>query len=178
MSFKISWIGFEGIGKTRSLELAGLRDTGESDEANEAPFSGAEIPDGWFILFSNDFQFVSPERLGRLSLDCPIVACQVHEGVMVSAAYGYERGSCLWELVHDSQKSADDLSVSGSPPPSFQSIRQRQIEKQEATVGGESFKVDHIFDIPVEVAAAACGYRHDRWKFEWGEPQFFRLDVR
>src|SRR5258707_5723437 len=30
---------------------------------------------------------------------------------------------------------------------------------------------------PVEVAAAVCKYRHDRWKFEWGKPQFTRLDV-
>jgi hypothetical protein len=27
---------------------------------------------------------------------------------------------------------------------------------------------DYTFDIPVEVAAAVCKYRHDRWKFEWG----------
>jgi hypothetical protein len=36
---------------------------------------------------------------------------------------------------------------------------------------------DYTFDIPVEVAAAVCKYRHDRWKFEWGNPQFTRLYV-
>ena len=105
--FKISWIGFHGKGKVGALKAAGLRETGEPDEANEAPFSGAEIPDGWFVLFSNDFAFVSPERLARLSVDCRIVACQIHEGIMFSAAYGYERGSRVWELVHQSR---DDLS--------------------------------------------------------------------
>lgn len=174
MGFKVSWIGFDGKGKTSALEAVGLQDTGEPDRANEAPFSGAEIPGGWFILFSNNFQFVSRERLAKLSVDCSIVACQVHEGTMVSGAYGYEHGSHVWELVHNSQQSINDLSVSGSPPPSFQSIRQRLMQEQQATAGG----VDYIFDIPVEVAASVCKYRHDQWKFEWGEPRFVRLDVR
>jgi hypothetical protein len=91
VGFKISWIGFDGKGKTSALEIVGLKDTGEPDEVNEAPFSGAEIPGGWFTLFSNDFQFVSRERLAQLSIDCRIIACQVHEGIMFSAGYGYER---------------------------------------------------------------------------------------
>jgi hypothetical protein len=174
MGFRISWIGFDRKGKTGALEMVGLRDTGEPDEACEAPFSGAEIPGGWFILFSNDFLFVSRERLAQLSVDCRIVACQVHEGIMVSAAYGYEHGSRVWELAHNAQQSIYDLSVSGSPPPPFKSIRQRLTQKQETTAGG----VDYIFDIPVEVAAAACKYRYGRLKFEWGVPQFTRLEVR
>jgi hypothetical protein len=70
VGFRISWIGFDGKGRTSALEMVGLRDTGEPDEANEAPFSGAEIPGGWFILFSHDFQFASRERLAQLSIDC------------------------------------------------------------------------------------------------------------
>jgi hypothetical protein len=31
---------------------------------------------------------------------------------------------------------------------------------------------DYTFDIPVEVAAAASKYRHDRWKIEWGKPSW------
>jgi hypothetical protein len=175
VGFKISWIGFDGRGKTSALEIVGLKDTGEPDEVNEAPFSGAEIPGGWFILFSNDFQFVSRERLAQLSIDCRIIACQVHEGIIFSAAYGYERRNRVWELAHNAQQSIDDLSISGSPPPSFESIRQRLTRRQEARAGSG---VDYIFDIPVEVATAICKYRYGRLKFEWGTPQFTRLDVR
>ena len=32
--------------------------------------------------------------------------------------------------------------------------------------------------IPVEVAADICKYRYGRLKFEWGMPQFTRLDFR
>jgi hypothetical protein len=70
VGFKVSWIGFDGKGKTSALEKVGLQDTGEPDRANEALFSGAEIPGGWFILFSNNFEFVSRERLAQLSVDC------------------------------------------------------------------------------------------------------------
>jgi hypothetical protein len=75
------------------------------------------------------------------------------------AAYGYEHGSRVSELVHDGRQGVDDLSVFGSLPPSFQSIRQRLTQEREATVGGA---VDYIFDVPVEVATAVCKYRHDR----------------
>src|SRR5579864_793955 len=59
-----------------------------------------------------------------------------------------------WELSHNAQYSIDDLSVFGSPPSSFESIRRRLTREQEATAGG----VDYIFDIPVEVAAAVRKY--------------------
>jgi hypothetical protein len=175
VGFSISWVGFDGIGKARALESVGLRETGEPEVVPEAPFSGAEIPGGWFIVYSNDFGFVSRERLAQLSIDCRIIACQVHEGIMFSAAYGYERERRVWELAHNAQETIYDLSVSGSPPPSFETIRQRLTRRQEATAGSG---VDYIFDIPVEVAADICKYRYGRFKFDWGMPQFTRLDVR
>jgi hypothetical protein len=94
---------------------------------------------------------------------------------MFSAAYGYERGNRVWELAHNAQQSIYDLSVSGSPPPSFESIRQRLTRRQEATAGSG---VDYIFDIPVEVAAAICKYRYGQLKYEWSRPQFTRLEAR
>ena len=36
--------------------------------------------------------------------------------------------------------------------------------------------VDFVFDVPVQLAAELCGYQHDRWKFDWGEPVFSRLE--
>jgi hypothetical protein len=51
------------------------------------------------------------------------------------------------------------------------------MQKQQTTAGGETLSFDYTFDIPVEVAAAVCKYRHDRWKLEWGKPQFTLLDV-
>jgi hypothetical protein len=175
LGFKISWIGFQGITKHQALEKAGLRDTEEIDEANEASFSGAEIPHGWFILFSNDFRFASPERVGSLSADCLTLGCQVHEGIMVSASSAFERGAKLWQIEYDSQNRSRDLSVSGSPPATFRFIQDRLRRLQAQQDNAEPLRVDYIFDIPVATAESVCGYRHDRWRFEWGQPKFTRL---
>jgi hypothetical protein len=51
------------------------------------------------------------------------------------------------------------------------------MQKLQTTAGGETLSFDYTFDIPVEVAAAVGKYRRDRWKFEWGKPQFTRVDV-
>jgi hypothetical protein len=59
-------------------------------------------------------------------------------------------------------QAIDDLLVAGSPPPSFESVRQRL----QATAGSG---VDYVFDIPVEVAAAICEYRYGQLQFEWGD---------
>ena len=96
---------------------------------------------------------------------------------MVSAAYGYDRGNAQWSVIHDAQQGISDLSLSGSPPVELNYIRER-LSGEQQDAGGEGADVDYIFDIPVELAATVCGYRHDRWKFDWGEPRFYVLDVR
>src|SRR5262249_44979116 len=177
MGYNISWIGFKGLSKDEVLRLLGATDTGGIDEANEAPFSGAEIPGGWFILFSNDFDFVSEQALASLSSNCNVVACQVSETVMVSIAYPYSHGTQHGAILHNAQKGIRNLVVSGSLPSAFEKIRERLTLEQDAQ-GGERPDVDYFFDIPVETAEAVCGFRHDRWNFEWGEPKFTVLDVR
>ena len=48
--------------------------------------------------------------------------------------------------------------------------------KQQDAEGGSKALVDYVFDIPVRLAEDLCGYRHDRWKFDWGQPVFTRLE--
>lgn len=72
---------------------------------------------------------------------------------------------------HFSENGTNDVSISGVPPTELQAIRERLFAKQKEPQGG-SMKVDYIFGIPVELAFAICGYRHDRWKFDWGQPLF------
>ena len=177
MGFRISWVAFNGLNKEEVLRVLGATDTGVIDEANEAPFSGAEIPGGWFILFSNDFDFVSEEALASLSSNCNVVACQVSETVMVSIAYAYSHGTAQWAISHSAQKGIRDLSVSSTPPLAFEKIRETLTLEQDAQ-GGGSVGVDYFFDIPVQTAASVCGFRHDHSTFEWGEPKFTVLDVK
>lgn len=176
MGFKISWIAFKDITKEEILRAVGGVDTGNPDEANEAPFSGAQIPNGWFVLFSNDFEYASAARLGTLSEKSSLVACQLHEGVMVSAAYAYKRGQIQWSLVHDADKGIRHLDVSGVPPDQFEVVRARLSQTQD-TNGGDQSEVDYIFDVPLETAEAVCGYKHDKTIFDWGEPQFTVIEM-
>ena len=67
MGFSISWLGFKALSKAEILRRTGFRDTGAYDEANESPFSLAELPNGWTILFSNDFDYGAGEHLIGLS---------------------------------------------------------------------------------------------------------------
>jgi hypothetical protein len=178
LGFDISWIAVESRNKDRILEKVGLRDSGEEDPAYESPFCGADLPNGWFILFANDSEFVSPKRLTSLSAHCRLVACQVHEGIGMSGAFSYDNGREVWSVRHDSERGVHDLLTSGSPPPGFEDVRSRLMKDQDEKPVDPRFLVpiDHIFDIPVETAASVCRYRHDRGRYDWGEPRFTRLD--
>jgi hypothetical protein len=177
VGFKISWVAFNGLSKEDALRTLNATDTGEADEYNETPFSGAELPGGWYIVFSNDFGFVTPTLLESLSSNCTLIACQLHEGIMFSASYGFSHGIGQWVVVHDRQDGIRDLTVKGTPPEAFEDIRVRISQEQDDN-GGDESDVDYYFDVPVDLAESICGYRHDRVEFAWGAPQFTVLDVR
>ena len=164
-----------GVGKDELLSREHLRDTGRIDEAQETPWSGAELPDGWFLLWSNRFDDLTADRLTRLSIGGRLVGCQVHEGVMECLAVGYLDGKEVWAVSHDSDRGPLDLAIRGTPPTGFDDIRARLLEQQRLEDLGQA-AVDYVFDIPVEVARSICGYRHDRWKFDWGKPRFTELE--
>lgn len=178
MGFSISWVAFQGIGKDEVLRRVGMRDTGALDEANEAPFSIAELATGWVVIFSSDFGYGAPERLCALSRAVTVVSCQVEERAMVSAVSAVVDGAETFRVWHDGgQRGTRHLEVAGEPPPAFGAIRDRLFAEQTAEDEGDA-EVDHVFDIPVEVAEDLTGYRHDRWQFEWGEPRFTALVPR
>jgi hypothetical protein len=177
MGFKICWMAVQGVGKDELLSREHLQDTGRIDEAQEAPWSGAQLPDGWFLLWSNRFDDLSADRLARLSSGGRLVGCQVHEGVMESLAVGYSDGQEVWAVSHDSDRGPTDLTVRGRPPAGFKDIRMRLLEEQRVENLGEAL-VDYVVDIPIELANSICGYRHDRWKFDWGQPNFTELEPK
>lgn len=100
MGFHISWIAFKGLKKAEALDIAGLRDTGTQDEANESPFSCAELPTGWTILFSNDFDYASPERAEAFAAKDAMLSCQIHEGIMYSGVRFHDHGHYIWSVSH------------------------------------------------------------------------------
>lgn len=174
MGYSISWIAFHGVTKGEVLSRTRLIDTTEPDEANESPASGSELPARWYVLFLNDVMhpYVSPERLQELSIGCTVLGCQVEEHVMSSGSCLYENGTRMWNVVHDAEKGLYDLQIDGNPPESFSFS---EFQEAQDKAGGQLAEVDHMFDAPVELARLICGYRHDRWKFDWGQPSFTKL---
>jgi hypothetical protein len=175
MGYSISWIAFQDKGKDDVLPLIGLIDTGEADEANESPVSAATLPTGWYVVFFNDYFFPTPERLAKFSVGCVVIACQVEEHMMASASFFYKNGCHVWTVTHESERGRYDLSVDGDLPDLFPDLRDGLLKQQDDAGGGKA-DVDFVFDVPVQLAAKLCGYQHDRWKFDWGEPVFSRLE--
>src|SRR6185369_10814385 len=113
-------------------------------------------------------------RLIELSSNSTVLGCNVEEHVMYSSAFHYEHGRFAWSLTHDSANGLFDLQSEGVPPEFFPEAFAKGVRDQMAA-GGINASVDYLFGVPLEIAARICGYRHDQWKFEWGEPKFTEL---
>jgi hypothetical protein len=176
MGYSIAYVAFQNKSREEVLALTGLADTGEVDGANESPVAGASLPNGWYVLFLNDYDhpLIAPRALLAFSRVCRLLACQVEEHVMASSAAGYESGQRIWSTTHQSDKGRYNLEVQGSPPESFGAVRAALVKKQD-DAGGEKADVDYVFDIPVELVTQLCSYRYDKWKFDWGQPVFTTL---
>jgi hypothetical protein len=133
MGFSISWLAFQGKSKDDVLSLMSLVDTGKLDDVNESPVSAALLPTGWYLVFCNHFRFVAPESLASLSRDCSVLACQVHEGAMVSGSFFYKNGHQVWSVTHQSQKGIKDLSVEGEVPEVLTDIRNQLLRVRPET---------------------------------------------
>ena len=89
-----------------------------------------------------------------------MVTCAVEEHIVASSASGWKNGAAIWSILHDSQRGMRHLDVTGDPPEQLNAIRTRLMDEQSAD-GGDEGDVDYIFDVPVEVALALTGFRHD-----------------
>jgi hypothetical protein len=172
MGFRISWLAAKGLSKSALFAHFGLHDTGVVDEANESPFSVAELPTGWTVLWSNDQKFANIERATELSRLAPVISCMVNETVMFSSANYFEDGTYKWFVGHNAQEGMFDLQIEGDLPSQFEDIRTSLMQQQDSE-GGDAADVDFIFDIPLELARTVCGFKHDMTQFDWGEPEFF-----
>jgi hypothetical protein len=162
MGFSISWIAINGKSKEQVLDQLGLVKTGISDEANESPISGAELPGGWYLLFMNDIAhaFTEESALRSLSASCTVLLCQVDEHVMASAALAYENGESVWNVLHEAERGGRHLAENGVMPSIYNDIRTKLLSDQD-DMDAENEPVDCVWDIPVTLAYNICGYRHD-----------------
>jgi hypothetical protein len=156
-----SWVAIQQCHAAELLDYLGLVEIGESDYPPAARFSWAEFPNQWVVVFSQDFDWGSPERARELSRFGLALGCQFEDKVeMTSLLCAARDGNELWRVFHNSLGSIYRLDVTGEPPNELWSIRDRVFREQESD-GGEEAGVDYVHDIPFELAQAICGYRHD-----------------
>jgi hypothetical protein len=173
MGFALSWIAVKGASKKQVLAWMSLADTGEWDEAVEAPFSGAQIGD-WYVVISNkDMDFSKEENLFNLSRGCEAIGGVVEEHVMRCEIVCYKDASFAWRADYFGEDGPDEtaLDADGALPPQWAAIRDAQIALQKTAEPD----VDHYFDAPLELAKSICGFRHDEIGYELKDVKFTAL---
>ena len=172
MGYRISWLAVQGLAKDRTLAILNLSDTGEPDEANEAPLSVADLPDGWTVLWSNDETYASDDRAAHMSrAGASVIAAHVNETCMHSTVSFFAGGERLWRIHHEGDQRIDFLETDGDLPLQAFDI-EAHARASQAAEDVDRAEVDWLFEIPLEVARTVCGYKHDFWQYDWGEPSF------
>lgn len=162
MGWMCSWLAVQGAVKAEILDALGLTVTGRQIEpgSGTAFLSCAERPEGWLVLFSDDFDWADRDQVLEMSRFGLTVGCQFEDKVeMTSVARAARHGEELWRVSHVNNPR-QQLDISGEPPSELAAIRDRLFREQEEA-GGENSGVDFIHEIPLEVARAVCGYRAD-----------------
>jgi len=174
MGFSVAWIAVRGTSKDDILAQLSLADTGRLDEANESPVSGAALPGGGYLLYFNDMAHPATQAasMARLSEGGEALGCQVEEHVMASAAFQYRNGEKVWDVVHLSEEGLYHLAVDGAPPALLETIHAEMKATQDEQ-GGLEADVDCLFEVPLMLANALCGYRHDEAALLSGETLSF-----
>lgn len=155
MGLNMSWIAVKGRTPAEMLDSLSMAETGYHGEFTDSDFSLAELPTGWTVVMAMDSGWATPKLLALTSAGAEAIGCQMSETVMYSSGWGYEDGVQKWSMVHylDQEKI---LEVEGEPPPEFAAIRDDLFRQQEAEDG-----VDFIFEAPIALSAAICGFRPD-----------------
>jgi hypothetical protein len=178
MGVSLSFLAIKGAAPADIHRALGVTDTGVASSEDDYPIPpvrGAALPNGWYLVVLNHVVhrlIKSRAIITGLSRGCEVIACQIEEHDMYSGCFGLRDGEFVWSVVHDSRKSGDHLGLWGELPAALNEIKARLLKQQEEEQPvPSSVGVDYIIDIPLELAASFCGYRHDT-RAEWGEPAF------
>jgi len=173
MGFRLSWVAVRGKTREEIHQALAISATGVYEEFPESPCTGAVLADGSYLVVKDCGLYEDHKQLSKLSVKGEVIACFVHEGIMVSQAAEWRNGKKIWSVVHNSQKALGHLEAQGKLPPDYPALREQLEAKQAARVGGP----DYIFDIPVELAKSLTGYRHDADVITADEKGFEVLEI-
>jgi hypothetical protein len=163
MGVSMSWIGVQAMTADELHAKLGLSETEASGKYFDFSIAGLMLPNNWYLLTAErcDHPIISDQVLIELSAMTSIVSCSIEEHVMYMSSALWRGGREIWRVQHrGGDQGIMDLSVRGSPPEAFEDLRARYFARQ-AAAGGASADVDHIADIPLELARSTVGFKHD-----------------
>ena len=163
MGYAISWIAFKDKTAAQTAELLALSPTGEYEEMPESMFSGVLLDNEWYVVVINDYahEFVRERTLQRVSATAEVVAAAIEEHVMFSSAESWKNGNLIWKVTHASESGPRHLEEHGTLPERYLSVKERLLAAQQREDEGAR-EVDYVFDLPLELAEAIVGFKHDK----------------
>jgi hypothetical protein len=179
MGYNVSWLAFRGCERNVLLRELGLVATGETSDYPRGMECGSSLPDNTYLLFLNHprHRFTEPGTLAALSQNCEVFGCRIEEFNMSSAAFCWKNGECAWSVVHAAVRDVRNLKTTGTPPVELEPIqveanRLQDDERKPFFLGFLRAQIDHFFRVPIDLAAKAAGYEHDRIKQPWGKAKY------
>jgi len=180
MGYSIDWVAVKTDSPEAVWSKIGVIGTGIY--RGRFALSGAMLPSGWYLMIYNhlanyDHRTIYYSRqpdLDRLSADSQVIRCEINETIMRHSAEAWNFGVEKWRVVHDSEQGIYDLTVTGDVPDIFDAIKKKYIKEQDAE-GGENAGVDFISEIPMDLAKAITGYKHDEYLPELEQVHFEEL---
>jgi hypothetical protein len=163
MGVSLSWIGIQTAIPGEVHAKLGLSETGASGDYYDFQMAGLVLPTNWYLLTAKrcDHPILSDRVLSELSVGTQVVACSIEEHVMYQMAVLWSDGRETCRVQHrGGDHGIMDLVVNGSPPKIFDNLRSEHSARQLAA-GGANANVDHIADIPLELARSMVGFKHD-----------------
>ncbi len=173
MGYSLAWIGVKDVNPHSMLQALALAGTGRRETLPESPLTGVDLANGWYLVIANhqSDEFFADAILKRLSIEGEVVTCFLEEHVMFSRAAGWSGGRKVWWVLHDAERDIEHLEAGGELPACFAAVRDRLRSSQEAA-GGRDADVDYTFSVPIELAQALTGFRHDLDPPNLGERPF------
>jgi hypothetical protein len=145
----------------------GLRRSGVRERTRQLPISAISLPGNWYVIedYCGSTDLLDTDLLTRLSRDCEVVVCAVTENIGWSQAAGWADGEPVWSVIrHPDADRRVGIVTTGALPPEFGEVRRAHPETTTT-------------DLPVELAVALTGYRHETTDPAWGERPFEVLDT-
>ncbi|HOY79264.1 MAG TPA: hypothetical protein PLN33_15720 [Hyphomonadaceae bacterium] len=161
MSMSLVWFAARGISADDFLERAGFSDTGDPDEYFDEEHSGGALGDGWYVIVSSDVGLLDPAKVGGWSAGGRVVAVALDEESLNSMAIEWVDGKLVWSAAYDGSEGGDQLAVEGTLPAVF-----AELSHEASALQAEGGSAEHVFDIPLDLAADVTGFRHDEIGFD------------